>query len=377
MGVKNITANLLLFICSLGISLLTIEAVLPFLHIQGVERHVFLHRMPVVQYMYGKFHPILGNTLQQNIESAHISYKNYTDYTFRTNQYGFRGGDWDRSKNRKNIVVLGDSFAFGWGVEEQEMFSTLLANRLRKSDPAFQVLNMAQSGYFLDQIVNTFDLYARQFDPVLIIYLYCYNDPYQFPPEVNGRFDIASFRKNISESVWLEEARRNNVNVRRVERFLRGSYVFAFYKNYLAPNFFTEKESPRRAWKERYACTYKDLLPPTPPAGPVTLNTVAQRYIWYCLEQLDKQSGHKPLVLMDTSDKMILHLPDRQKADRWILRDFARQHDNVFFADFESELRRRNDGIPRFLDVDDHWNPEGHRLAAAMLGEILDKKLNL
>lgn len=375
MEIKKSIADMATLICSLLVSLVVIEIVLPYLHIQGVERHVFLHRMPIVQYMYGKYHSELGNTLEPNIKSAHISYKNYTNYTIRTNSEGFRGSDWDRSNKRKNIIVLGDSFAFGWGVEEQEMFSSLLENKLRQIDPDFQVVNIGQSGYFLDQIVNTYKLYGKQLDPVLIIYLYCHNDPYEHPFEDHGRFDIASFRSKTTQAEWIDLATRNNADVWRPERFWKGSYLYAFYRNYLGPFLFTEKNSPRRAWKERYVFTYRNLSPPTPPAGPVPLKTVQQRYIWYCLTQLHENSGNKPLILMDASDKMVLHLPDRMNSDRWILRDFADQHDRVFFADFESELRNKNDGVPRFLDVDDHWNPEGHRLATAMLDEIIGKNI--
>lgn len=376
MGIKKNIANMLLLAASLLFSCVVIEYLLPQLHIQGIDRHVFLHNMPIVQYIYGVYHPVLGYTLKPNINSAHISYKSYTDYTFRTNKDGFRGSDWDHSNNRKNIVVLGDSFAFGWGVEEHEMFSSLLENRMRATDPSYQVLNIAQSGFFLDQIINTFELFGKQFDPVLIIYLYCHNDPYQHPSEENGRFNITSFRTNISKADWEDEARRNNVAVWRAERFWKGRNLYAFYKNYLGPAFMVEKESPRRAWKERYTFSYKDLSVPTPPFGPLERDTVAQRYVWYCLNQLNEKSGNKPLILMDTADKMVLHLPDRLNADRWILRDFARQHGNVFFVDFESELRLRNDGVPRFLSVDDHWNPEGHRLASDMLGDMVNQMIN-
>lgn len=377
MGIKKVIPNIVLVVCSILFSLAVIEIVLPRLQIQGIERHVFLHKMPIVQYMYGNYHPVLGYTLEPNLKNVHISYKNYTDYTVRSNNDGFRGGDWDRSKDRKNIIILGDSFAFGWGVEEHEMFSTLLEDALQEKDLAYQVVNLAQSGFFLDQIVNTFRLFGEEFEPVLVVYLYCHNDSYQHPQEKNGRFDIASFRSNVSVSEWLYEAKLNNSNIWRVERFWKGLYLYAFYKNYLGPVFFVERETPRRAWKERYLFTYKDLTPPTSPDVPVQIDLVSQRYIWYCLSQIKEQSKDKPLILMDTADKMTLHLPDRQNADRWILRDFARQYENGYFVDYESELRRRNDGVSRFLEVDDHWNPEGHRLAAAMLIPIIFNALNL
>lgn len=295
-------------------------------------------------------------------------------YSFRTNNDGFRGSDWDLSKNRKNIVLLGDSFAFGWGVEENEMFSTLLEEKLQHIDPAIQIVNLAQSGYSLDQVINAFELFGRKFDPVLIIYLYCYKDTTPCPPSENGKFNIESFRSNVTQADWLDEARRNNANVWRFERFWKGLYLYAFYKNYFCPVFFTETNSPQRAWKERYVFTYKNLFPPAPPyhSNPTRYYTAIQQlYSWYGLTKLYEDSSRKPLILMDVSNKMLLHQKDRKDSDRWILRHFAHQYENVFFADFESELRSKNDGVARFLDVDVHWNPEGHKLATEMVDDII------
>lgn len=351
---------------------------LPRLHPQGVDRHVYQHRRPIVQYIYGEYHPILGNTLRPNLTGVHVQYQHYLDYSFRTNKDGFRGVDWDHSPARKNIIVLGDSFAFGWGVEEHEMFSSLLEARLRKVDPAFQVLNMAQSGYFLDQILNTFELFGRRFDPLLIVYLYCHNDPVDPPPLVNGKFDNETFRLNFSREQWNDEARLNNVNVWRLERFWEGSYTYAFCVNYLVP-FFSADKSPqqKQVRKNRYHFTYKNLYPPNPPTIPISRDSIQQQYVWYCLDKLYRNSGQRPLILMDASDKVFVHMEDRVDSDRWLLRDFAALYENVFFLDFESEIRRKNDGIPMFLDVDDHWNADGHLLATQMIDEVVEKNLEL
>ena len=63
-----------------------------------------------------------------------------------TNAHGFRGPDWDLSANRKNVVILGDSFAFGWGVQWEQTIGKILEKELQKTDPAYQVINLAMPG---------------------------------------------------------------------------------------------------------------------------------------------------------------------------------------------------------------------------------------
>ncbi|MBA3015125.1 MAG: hypothetical protein FP815_09245 [Desulfobulbaceae bacterium] len=374
----RVIIDIALVVGSSFMALAAVEILLPNLHIQGIERHVYQYRRPIVQYLYGQYHPVLGNTLLPDLQGVHVEYRDYLNYTFSTNNNGFRGLDWDFSPERKNIVVLGDSFAFGWGVEEGETFSSLLEMRLRQIDPAIQVLNMAQSGYSLDQVLNTYELYGKQFDPIFIIYLYCYNDPIDPPPFVNGEFGAEIFRAKISRDAWDEESKLNNINYWRFERFWKGSYLFAFYDNYLLP-FFADKQNPqiRRARKARLRFCYDNLSPPNPPTSPVPRATIQQQYVWYGLAKLYKDSKDRPLLLMDTSDKVFIHMEDSSDSDRWLLRDFSVLYKNVFFLDFESEVRRRNDGISKFLNVDDHWNAAGHLLAAEMLGSVIDQNLEL
>ncbi|MFW8601263.1 SGNH/GDSL hydrolase family protein [Desulfobacterota bacterium M19] len=370
MFIKNhIVKNIVLLAVSIFTSLLIIEILLPFLKIKGIERFVFLRRMPIVQYIYGEYKPIVEYTLRPNIKNAHLQYKDYTNYTFSTNKYGFRGADWDLAKNRRNVLVLGDSFAFGWGVNNDQTFSYILNKELEKKNPDFQVINLAQSGYFLDQVVNNFRLHRDLLHPEIVIYLYCYNDPLLHPKEINHKFDIKNYRAKITAADFNEEARRNNVNIWRFERFYKSLYLYAFYRNYVVPLFVGQHtSSARNAWKQRYEFTYKNLSPPTPPSKPVPLNNEKKKYIWYGLKQIRKIAGNNcRIILMDTSDKMLIHMPDSKKSDRWILRDFARQYANVTFVDFESTIRRKNDGVARFLKIDDHWNVKGHKLAAKML----------
>ncbi len=57
---------------------------------------------------------------------------NTTDYdvTVRINAYGFRDTKDLKDSRERDFFVVGDSFGFGWGVDEEDRYSNLLASML-------------------------------------------------------------------------------------------------------------------------------------------------------------------------------------------------------------------------------------------------------
>jgi hypothetical protein len=68
------------------------------------------------------------------------------EFTARINQLGFRGDDVDPPPGEPRIAVLGDSFTYGWGVEQDECWPAVLAKLLEGSGRTAAVFNLGIAG---------------------------------------------------------------------------------------------------------------------------------------------------------------------------------------------------------------------------------------
>lgn len=83
-----------------------------------------------------------------------------------------------KPKGVHRILVLGDSFTFGWGVNLEDSWPKVLEKMLSKD--GVEVINAGVYGASLDQEARVCESYSRQFDPDLIILgFYSTDDLYQ------------------------------------------------------------------------------------------------------------------------------------------------------------------------------------------------------
>jgi lysophospholipase L1-like esterase len=91
----------------------------------------------------------------------------------RINQKGLRDREhsYERLPHTNRILVLGDSFAWGYGIEESERFSQLLETSL-----GVEVINAGVSGYSTDQELLWFKGEGIKYNPDLVILIFTGND---------------------------------------------------------------------------------------------------------------------------------------------------------------------------------------------------------
>jgi lysophospholipase L1-like esterase len=96
------------------------------------------------------------------------------DTTVTINADGFRGGrvPLQREPARRRVLVLGDSYVWGFGVEDQEVFTA----RLAQACPGLDVVNLGVSGYSTDQEVMLYRGKGAAYSPDVVVLVVATND---------------------------------------------------------------------------------------------------------------------------------------------------------------------------------------------------------
>lgn len=97
------------------------------------------------------------------------------------NAHGMRGPETTILKpaGTYRVALLGDSFAFGWGVEQDKIFAAVLQQKLQVAAPEglkVEVLNFGVPGYSTFQEVEQFFLKGYRFEPDLVLVYFIEND---------------------------------------------------------------------------------------------------------------------------------------------------------------------------------------------------------
>ena len=118
----------------------------------------------------------------------------YKDQRVSINSAGMRGpevGPRDPAKPR--IAVVGDSFAFGTGVDLDDTIAAQLERALRSAGRGVEVLNFGVPGYCALNIAAVVEHKALEFEPDVVLYVFFANDtdepPSYGPIPADARID--------------------------------------------------------------------------------------------------------------------------------------------------------------------------------------------
>lgn len=151
-------ANLGLTLASLSLSLLIAELLLKWFWPQP--------------YLYPRFaySAELGHTCYPNTRYEHHDAD--TSIYYQTNALGWRG-NLPEEGARKRLLLLGDSYTFGMGVNDGQEFASLLAQSLSDS---VEVLNLGVPGWGLSQEIRQFYMLAEELKPAMVLICFFHND---------------------------------------------------------------------------------------------------------------------------------------------------------------------------------------------------------
>jgi hypothetical protein len=112
----------------------------------------------------------------------------------RHNSLGFRDRE-HPAKTKPRLVFLGDSYVWGFDVEQDERFTDRLAARL----PDWDILNIGVSGYGTDQEYMLLQKFFRQLDPDIVFLLFCVSN--DIKDNSSNRILYGGYYKPYFESV--------------------------------------------------------------------------------------------------------------------------------------------------------------------------------
>jgi lysophospholipase L1-like esterase len=94
------------------------------------------------------------------------------------NSWGFRERDFDLNKpvGIYRIAIIGDSFTYGQGVDEEERFSNLLWKRLSRQNGAYEVLNFGLEGAETEDHLNILTQTVLPAKPDFVLLQWFVND---------------------------------------------------------------------------------------------------------------------------------------------------------------------------------------------------------
>lgn len=97
-------------------------------------------------------------------------------YRVHTNSLGFRGPELDPDA-RERVLLLGDSYVFGMGVEDDETFAARLGELLERREPGrWEVVNAGVNGYGAVQALGLARRHWERLRPSIVVYVHCGND---------------------------------------------------------------------------------------------------------------------------------------------------------------------------------------------------------
>ncbi len=270
------------------------------------------------------------------------------------NEMGFRDrerslpGAGDGPASALRIAVLGDSFTWGHGVEDGEVFTRLLEAKL----PGVEVWNLGVSAYSTDQELLLFRRFGASIRPGIVLLMFSRNDWSGNASIAYGAYLKPRFVRTDSgyalSGVPVPAAgpiRRGLDSIRRWSAFLNGMWLLAFDAG-IAPD-------QRGGWEEQRAVT---------------------AFLLGSLEEEARRAGAR-LVVSNAPSIAHVYFPEVLESERRgdaFLRSWT-EGAGVPYLDlvpgFRAAFIRSEARLHHQRDK--HWNASGHALAADLLARLL------
>jgi len=286
------------------------------------------------------------------------------DVLVETNAEGFRDDPVEK-KSGFRILLLGDSFASGYGVERGQLFADIVEKRL-----GVEVVNAGVGGWEIVQQVHFFAERGGSLEPDLVVYaLYLANDLTRNGEWIEGknnslRSRVRHYPVRVTHGFKLVQLFHSAVYHLRA----RGAQARGEWRPF--PDYLEVCRRRLNATGRRDYSEVRELLGRL--RSEVRDAGARLFVVTFPFRTAVEDDARERLAatIPDFSATYDLHRPVREVAR--ILQDLHIDHMDVGGA-----LRRsyRSTGKPLYFRVDGHLNVLGHRVFADALAPALEKKI--
>lgn len=320
-------------------------------------------------------------------------------YEYQNNDIGMRDTRQvaDYQKYPDKILCLGDSFTYGWGVNDNETFARILEKKINKDTIA--VLNAGVSGVGTDYALKFFQVRGKELAPKTVIYFYFDND-------INDNKANAYFHIENDSIIVNEEHSYATVNALKKNKLVENKLY-----NWLSSNsqlFGLIRYNIGMMWNKKVSDANKaseagadaaDNFKPVEESQKDTAKVEAQKEknVAPDKKQPTQVSTKEPLyhtykylsALAEETRKqdvnfLVFYIPAHTSLEEFqksgtigvenALNSYCLQNQIKFFS-FRDEIVKVKNPIESFyLPVDYHWNQKGHAMAGDYLYKILKQE---
>lgn len=323
------------------------------------------------QYLFYQYDPVLGWSNKPGTRG--VFQRSEFSYQIRINGEGLRGQEVSRSKPAgvRRIAVLGDSFTWGIGAADEQLYTTLLEKSLARSE----VLNFGVSDYGPVQYYLLTEK-VLSFEPDLVVLSFCLGNDF-IDNVLWQRYGYFKPYAMLDENDKLEIAGYPIPNVRHLARdheasvlgkLQNGSYLFRLVDREIIrrltsrPAKFGQKGLKLAgAQREFYATPEDSEVKKAVAINAALMRAIARAYA---------DRGIPFVVFAITTKCELGHCFPDLKGDNYVTLKLLKQSlegiENVTLVDTSEDL-----GISDFWDRDGHWRPVGHQKATNKLAPVV------
>jgi len=369
---------------------------------------------PMHQKLFVEYDPLLGWRKIPNATGVHWTDEYTVEESF--NSKGLRGPEYsyEKANQEYRILVLGDSFAEGYTVPFQELFSEVLKRELRHPTKQIEVINAGTGGYSTDQEVLFFSHEGKKYTPDLTVLLFYQNDVWfngvtkywrgfkpRFDLAENGELSLSDVPVPLPESPKPEAKNKGaeDPSFRKLKHWIKGkSYLYRLVRDRVKNSPALNAITVKTGLAEEADVEEPFTKPGVPHEFGVLHTEGSQRFqeLWQLTEAL-------LLELRDDAASVgsrfvIFHVPFRasiyhdewegmerqygMEGEKWkpeqagiVLEEICERNGLDCLnptEHFRKEAEKvSNEGERLYLVVDGHWNASGHRFAGERLADFI------